>query len=370
MKILIVDDSLTFRRFIKLALEAIPNVEIVGTASNGKAAMDILRKDPSINLITLDINMPICGGLETIKMMKEHNFNQKIIVFASKTSRSIKETVEALSLGADDFVLKPDGESSSLSIEDQIKKSLNNKVITLLNKVKSPHTKPQLRTSPPAIKKNKETKQVNQTTASQRLQSLVSKKNIDLFKPSIIVIASSTGGPNALMKFFANVKMPPRIPVLIAQHMPENFTKFLAQRIKGLTGVPCREAENKETLMTGTIYIAPGNYHMRLVKDGQQVKINLDQKERSKGVRPCADFLFTSAAEIFKSHTMGFVLTGMGDDGCIGTAEIKKNNGGVMIQDKESSVVWGMPGAVHEDGSFDKMGSIDDCAKVLARMCA
>ncbi|MCX6109051.1 MAG: CheB methylesterase domain-containing protein, partial [Proteobacteria bacterium] len=182
--------------------------------------------------------------------------------------------------------------------------------------------------------------------------------------------ASSTGGPAALEVVVSKLHgRVPRIPVLLVQHMPESFTRNLASRLTDLSGVEVREATNGEPVKPGALILAPGNFHMRLNRNGDCNYITLDQGPKVNSVRPAADLLFISAAQLYGPSCAGMVLTGMGEDGCTGAKAIKQAGGGIMIQDRDSSIVWGMPAAVEKAGAYDLIGDLNACADQLANFC-
>ena len=186
----------------------------------------------------------------------------------------------------------------------------------------------------------------------------------------ICVIASSTGGPAALEVVVSKLHgRVPRIPVLLVQHMPESFTRNLASRLTDLSGVEVREATNGEPVKPGALILAPGNFHMRLNRKGDANYITLDQGPKVNSVRPAADLLFISAAQLYGPTCAGMILTGMGEDGCTGAKAIKQAGGGIMIQDRGSSIVWGMPAAVEKAGAYDLIGDLNACADQLATFC-
>jgi len=353
MKVLVVDDSITFRTLVKNALTDIEGIEIVGSASNGSIALQMLGQK-KVDLVILDMNMPVMDGMQTITAMNEQKYAAKVIVFASKTARSAKETLEVLRMGAIDFVVKPDEQSdSSESMVDAIKA----KLLPLVQMLQ--------RRSQNVGSENAPVSNIAKIPGQGKSDQFkkVSTSSID---PDIIVVASSTGGPAALEVFFSQLKGPPKLPILCVQHMPPKFTKFLAKRISDLTGVDCHEGVDGEHIEAGKIYMAPGDYHMTIKMRDRKFYIGIDQGPKVCSVRPAADPLFESAADFFRSQVLGFVLTGMGEDGCHGSVRIKENGGTIMIQDKESCVVWGMPSAVYNAGAFDAMADV----KVLATRIA
>ena len=187
------------------------------------------------------------------------------------------------------------------------------------------------------------------------------------FKPSVIVIASSTGGPNALEAVFQHLKHPPKIPVAIVQHMPPVFTGLLANRLSEVTGWQFTEGKNNEPLLPGRAYIAPGNFHMTIANRPTGPVLMLNQEPQRCSVRPSADYLFESAVDVYGNQTLGIVLTGMGEDGLEGTRALKKTGAGIYIQDQASCVVFGMPGAIFADGCFDAIGDPKTIADYLHR---
>jgi two-component system, chemotaxis family, protein-glutamate methylesterase/glutaminase len=363
MRILIIDDSATFRTQIRAALETIPGVEIVGSASNGKIAMQMIEQK-NVQMITLDLNMPVMDGLTTLENLQKRGDKLHTIVFASKSARSAKDTLTALRLGATDFVVKPDGTTGSISdAKSQVEVQLVPIVKVFLSKFKEQSTP--VRKSPA---KNPIIESISsyQTTKIEHSKSW-KRHRIEQFDPMAIVIASSTGGPMALEKFLSQLNGPPRIPIFLVQHMPATFTKFFAKRLTDITGVLCKEAENGEKVEAGKIYIAPGDYHMAIKDNDGKFYMTVTQGPRINQVRPAADPLFESASKLYGNQLLGFVLTGMGEDGAVGCDIIKNAGGAVAIQDEETCVVWGMPKAVHDRGSYDSVRSLDDLSGIIAR---
>lgn len=348
MRVLIADDSLVFRSQIKAALDGVPGLEVVGVASNGRLALEKMQQT-TVDLVILDMEMPELSGLETIKEIKQKGFNPKILVFSSYTTRGSSMTLEALALGAHDFVTKP--QSEGINIENaaaRIREELLPKVLQFENARSS--------AMPP--------KPVVGVTSS-----VFAKRDLETFHPQILVIGSSTGGPPALEAVLQGLSSL-RVPVLIVQHMPPIFTASLAKRLSQVTELPCNEAKNGELVEPGHIYVAPGNYHLSIARRKDQIVCMLDQSPQRNSVRPAVDTLFESAAELFGSRVCAVVLTGMGEDGRLGCLRIKKQGGGVLIQDRESSVVFGMPGAVFSEGAFDYMGNLAGVNRHLRRLVA
>lgn len=337
IRVLIIDDSLVFRTQIQLALKENSKIEIVGTACNGQVAIDLMLKE-SIDICTLDIEMPILDGIGTLKEMKRLGIKTKAIMFSSLTTSGAEKTFEALKLGAIDFVAKPQSEDINSNPSVIIRSCLVPKILSTIRL----------------------DGKYNSSSDNE-----VETRNWNLFIPEVLVIASSTGGPNALVDLFSNLRDPLPFPILVTQHMPPVFTASLAERLGAYSDKISREAVDGEILKPNQIYVAPGNYHMSLSGDRKKPQIVLDQGEPRNFVRPCADFLFESASAIYKRGTLGVVLTGMGRDGADGAKAIKSYDGAVLIQNQESCVVFGMPGAVHYDGHYDFSGTPEDLAKKI-----
>lgn len=346
-KVLVVDDSVVYRTQIKAALQNVPGLEVVATASNGQIALDRLSLTP-VDFVVLDLEMPILDGISTIKEMKRLGIKSKIIVFSSISKRGAEITMEALALGASDFVTKPDGSETLSSPMEAIKSLLLPKIMALASQ-----ELPSLREKEIAPK-----------------YSYSPKIIWELYRPKIIVIGSSTGGPTVLENIFSKISAPFDCPIVIAQHMPPLFTATLVERLGKLCGAEAKEAEDFEVLQKNKIYIAPGNYHLRLQGSMDDVRLRLSQDEKINFVRPAVDPLFETAASIYKGSCLGIILTGMGQDGKIGAEAVKKHGGAVIIQEEKSCVVFGMPGAVFNSGFYDKIYTPDEVALFIHQKVA
>jgi two-component system chemotaxis response regulator CheB len=346
IKALIADDSVVYRTQIRTALSAYGWIEVVGAASNGRLALERLKQTP-IDLLILDLEMPEMDGLQTLIGISKIGVSVHTLVFSSVSKRGAEITFEALRMGAKDFVTKPGHTEGTDDPAAKIRSLLEPKLQALF----------------PEYFKSKENLPVS--TIPNQNQPSYPKILWELFKPKVVVIGSSTGGPTALEKLFLQLSRPLTVPVLVAQHMPPVFTAGLAERISRLCGIRAKEGQQGEAIESGCIYIAPGDYHMTIGGSSLMPTIKLDRSPLINSVRPAVDPLFESAAKIYREKCLGVVLTGMGQDGKVGAQAIKTMNGAVIIQNRESSVVFGMPGAVHEIGAFDKIGNIDKIAALL-----
>lgn len=346
MRVLVVDDSVVFRSQIKEALTGQSDIEVVGVAADGRIALDRLEQI-SPDLITLDYEMPNLNGLETIREMRRRGFKTKIILFTAHTEKGAKLGLEALRLGADDVVPKPTGASPILgSPAEVIRAELLPKVLQFL-------------TSVPAVRQREHLPEKSAPEGAS-----FPRVNVRRLKPKIIVIASSTGGPAALETVFKGLKGPLSCPILIVQHMPPIFTACLAQRLQEFSGLSVSEAKQFE-VVKNQVYIAPGDFHMTIAQADGGLRIRLDQSPQVNSVRPAADNLFASVAETMGADCMSFVLTGMGQDGLEGAKKLKHRGAGLMIQNKTSCVVFGMPGAIHQMNLQDAEGDLSNIRDLI-----
>src|SRR5690554_487947 len=342
IKVLIVDDSIIYRSVLKEALDHHDFIEVVGVASNGKIALAKLKVTP-VDLVILDLEMPELDGLSTLKIMNELKIKTKVILFSSLTHEGAEITLEGLRLGASDFVTKPDAQAELGSPIAKVRDLFLPRIEGVFN----------LQEFSPSIPSPK-----------AKTFKAVSHPLWELYRPKIITIGCSTGGPSVLEKIFSDLGGPLRCPIVIVQHMPPVFTATLAARIAKLSGVPAAEAKDGEELKN-QIYFAPGNYHLRLSGDTRKTFMELKQDEPINFVRPAVDPLFETAAKIFKVGCLGIVLTGMGQDGRVGSTFIKENEGMVIIQDEKSCVVFGMPRSVQNEGSFDFIKTPTEISEIL-----
>lgn len=337
IRVLIVDDSVVFRSQIRQALESVPQIEVVDYASNGKLALQKKQQKP-VEVVTLDLEMPELDGIRTLEEMRRLEIRAKVIVFSSSSKRGAQSTLQALAAGASDFLAKPTAEG--VSPAEVIAKELIPKIL-------------QFEPLPPLV-----------SPVIPVARPRPARMDWANFEPSAVVIASSTGGPQALANLFENFKSS-SCPILIVQHMPPVFTASLAERLERISGMRAREGVDNELIAPNTVYIAPGDYHM-FVKDGPEGPcIGLDKGAQLHSVRPAADRLFESAAKYYGSKLLGLVLTGMGYDGLAGAKTIKERGGAILIQNRQSCTVFGMPGAVYQEGAYDAIGNIEDLRRML-----
>lgn len=330
IKVMIVDDSAVVRGLTKRWLDAEPDIEIVAACADAlKAIADLSKVKPDV--IILDVEMPHMDGLTAIPQLKRLAPHARIVMASTLTHEGASTTLRAMSAGAADYIAKP--EASGLGGASAYQKDLVGKVRALGGAA-------QVSANPA------------RRTPMSRIPQRPARKS-GLFRPKAMVIASSTGGPQALQGLLPSIAKDIRAPIFIVQHMPATFTKILAEKLASLTGKPCYEPRNGEAVKDGCIYLAPGDFHMQVTKSPTGKSIKLDQGPPVNFCRPAADPLFQSAVNVYGGDVLGVVLTGMGSDGKDGAGAIQDAGGRVIVQDEASSVVWGMPGAVATAGHAD-----------------
>ncbi len=338
-KILVVDDSMVYRNAITKALKNhLEGLDIV-QAKNGQEALDLVSTNgQELSIVILDMEMPVLDGVETTKKIRQINKQLPIVVFAAPTLVGAKKALEAIDSGANDFVKKFDPASAN-SGTDVFKDELVPKISSFL-KLKSTLAPPKASSLSP-LKKMSNAGELNALELKQAIE-----------KCSLICIGSSTGGPDILRKVFAGLTSPLRVPVLMVQHMPPIFTTQFSLMLAKISGQEVFEATHGMKIEPGKFYLAPGDFHMTYHKRLSGVQLELNQGEKVCSVRPAFDVLLRSLKS-YEKNILFIVMTGMGEDGARGIQEIKKNGDVVLIQDKETAVVWGMPGAVSELGLQD-----------------
>lgn len=472
IRVFIVDDSIVIRKGLTDVFNSDPEIEVVGTAANGKVA---LARLPELkpDIITLDIEMPEMDGITTMKEIRKVDPLIPVVMFSSLTIRGAESTLEALSAGATDYFAKPSGSHSLENTNQMLKtevipkiKALGrraprfnvafstseasqfrggyqsahaNQPISYLSKPfdnqktaqNNPSQMPQNSTqqysnstfqhqanTPPlgsyrvAQKNNLPQSFSNQRAPQQSsaqplstnqrapianhspITTIASQQPITYSNnsistnnsmqpiatpvtnristpglPEILVIGVSTGGPNALAELLPMLPAKLSVPVLIVQHMPPIFTKLLAERLSTACNIPVVEATSGDIIKPGKIWLAPGDYHLKIVRDGAFIKTHLTQEPQENSCRPAVDVLFRSASEIYTNRVLAVIMTGMGQDGLKGAELIYHSGGQIIAQDENSSIVWGMPGAVCRAGLADKVLPLKQIApEILKRI--
>jgi two-component system, chemotaxis family, protein-glutamate methylesterase/glutaminase len=351
IRVMVVDDSVVIRRLVTMALEGDPAIQVAGTASNGAIG---LQRIPQINpdVITLDIEMPDMDGLEMLRHIRRDFPRMRVIMFSTLTERGAAKTLEALTLGADDYVTKVSNEGSL----DRSMASLREEMI--------PKIKQFFCWAAPTTARPK--------AAAASAASLVHPGSLgphtDGIRPEVVVIGVSTGGPTALGKILPEFPADFPLPVLVVQHMPPLFTRLLAERLNTTCQLRVEEASQGRLIEPGRILIAPGDFHMKVSSGGGRACVFLDQAPRQNSCRPAVDALFASTGEVYGGAAVAVILTGMGQDGLRGVEILKAQGASVLAQDEASSVVWGMPGAVVNAGLADRVLPIEEVVPEVLRI--
>ncbi len=357
LRVLVVDDTVLYRKALTDVLALIPNVEVVGSAGNGKIGLnkiEQLRPD----LMTLDFEMPVMNGLQTLRELKKKNSDVAVIMVSAHTSAGAAVTMEALELGAYDFIAKPSGGSLEQNREALLKqlKPVIQSVTTrrILSRT--------LRKKPTTPLPKKQSVAIPSPAPSPAVP-LKSAGRID-----IVAVGISTGGPNALAVLIPLLPKNLRVPVVIVQHMPPVFTKAMADSLDKKSAVHVKEAEQDELIQAGRVYIAPGGRQMRLTRRAGGIAVELTDDPPENHCRPAADYLFRSVSKLYDNRAMGVIMTGMGSDGVLGLRLMKRRGARVIGQDKTTCVVYGMPMEAAKAGVIDLVLPLKRIAPEIIRM--
>ncbi len=343
IKVLVVDDSAFMRNAISSMISSDKEIEIVGFAKDGLDAIEKVKKlKPDI--VTLDVEMPKMDGLTALKhIMEDHP--RPVIMVSSLTSKGAKETLNALELGAVDYIPK---NLSELSINIVKIKEILIEKIKHFARSKS-------------FKTQSKVKRLSKKTKTEPLEIPV--KTTGERKVGIVSIGTSTGGPKALQEIMVRIPANFPAPIVIAQHMPQNFTGPFAERLNQLSKIEVKEAEEGDRLKPGTAYLAPGRGHMRVARiKGIESIVRISEDKDEFIYRPSVDALMASVSEFFPGRSLGVILTGMGNDGLVGIGTLKKSGGRVFAQSEETCVIYGMPKAIVDAGLADKVIDLEEMA--------
>ncbi len=353
LRVLIADDSVVVRRLVNEILTADSELEVIGTAANGKIA--VAKAEQLVpDVVILDVEMPDMDGLEALSLIRSIFPMMPVIMFSTLTERGATATLEALSLGANDYVSKPANVGGVTESITKLRDELIPKIKLFCHKQKYPE--------------ENEKAAVHSAKHLPATRQLLSNKSLISREIHAIGIGVSTGGPNALTELLPRLPADFEIPVFVVQHMPAVFTRLLAERLAAKCLVKVKEAEDGEVASAGTVYIAPGDYHMVVERMGGKVIIQNIKTQPVNSCRPSVDPLFESLAAVYGGNLMVAVLTGMGQDGMYGCDHVRESGGFVVVQDEESSVVWGMPGAVFRRGLADKIMNLERLAfEIISR---
>lgn len=342
IRVLVVDDSRVTLRLVSDALRSDPEIEVVGTAFDGLEALKKIE-DLRPDVVTLDLEMPVLNGLETLTKLRERDSRIPVVIFSSFSQRGAMMTLEALSLGANDYVAKPHGGGTG-SVMERVREELVMKVKCLAGFC-----------PPPSIR---------------GLSPRETAWDDSVHAVEVVAMGASTGGPTALEFILPQLPKTFDAPVVLVQHMPASFTSVFAQRLDAKCAMRVVEAQGGEVLEAGTVYLAAGGRHLEVVRKRGALVTAASFAEPVHSCRPSVDVLFKSVASAAPQRALAVVLTGMGRDGRDGSRLIREAGSEVIVQDKASSVVWGMPGAVAMAGFADEVLPLERLPGAILRRFA
>ncbi len=361
IKVIVVDDTVIYRKILKDVLSEIDNVEVTGTAPNGDLALRKISLDPP-DLVLLDVEMPVMDGLQTLEEIKKRFPQIGVIMVSGVNERQAAITVEALNKGALDFIPKPQGNDIQSNI-NSLKQSLS-PIIALFT----------TRKTLSSFKSGKESKTFVDTSVVEKIKTTAFKPTTDssitktLLKTKIpnkfeiLVVGVSTGGPNALAKFIPFLPDDLGVPILVVQHMPPMFTKSLASHLNTKSKLAVLEANDNDLIDKNKVYIAPGGKHMIIKKEDNINKLSIIDTPPVNSCKPSVDVLFDSVSKQYTGNVLSVIMTGMGSDGLNGVKSLKNISSYTLTQSENTCVVYGMPRAIDEAGLTDESIDLDNLA--------
>ncbi|MGA8970233.1 MAG: chemotaxis response regulator protein-glutamate methylesterase [Pseudolabrys sp.] len=367
IRVMLVDDAVVVRGLFARWVESEPDLDVVATLRTGREAVDQLeRVDPDV--VVLDVDMPELDGIAALPLLLEKKRDLVVIMASTLTRRNAEISLRALSLGAADYIPKP-GSNREVSASTVFRRDLIEKIRQLGVRAKrlrpaAPPARAPLETRPaPSI--------VPEPVAEVAAPPSITLRPMPTTPPRVLLIGSSTGGPQALNTLIAEIGgVLQRAPVLITQHMPPTFTAVLAEHLARIAKRPVREAVDGEEINAGVVYLAPGGKHMKVARRDGAAVIVIEDGPLVNFCKPAVDPMFASAADVWGNKVLALVLTGMGSDGLAGAKTIVAAGGHVFAQDEATSVVWGMPGQVTNAGLCSAVLPLPEIAAKLTRLFA
>ena len=358
LKVMVVDDTIFYRKIIKDVLETIPGIEVVGTVNSGALA---ISRIPALkpDLLTLDVEMPGMNGIQVLEEIRKQNFAVETVMISSKTLQGSEATIRALELGAFDFITKPDETTAQANI-DHLKQHLG-KIVGIVSR--QLEMRQRLRIKKPVSPGSEKIVPTEIPT-----KPVVKKPFQRTEKSAIIAIGISTGGPNALANLLPKIPGDINVPILLVQHMPPIFSASLAQSLDKKCQLTVKEAENGEPVLPNTVYIAAGGKQMKVASGANFTKIiRVTDDPPENNCKPSVDYLFRSVTREYGSKTTCVIMTGMGTDGKLGVTVSRAAGAYTIAQDEASSVVYGMPKAVIDAGLADVISPLDGIAAEILK---
>lgn len=349
-RVMVVDDSAAIRGQLARTLTSDPAIDVVASAANGELAVKKIA-NIEVDVVVLDIEMPVMDGLTALPLLLRARPQVKVIMASTLTRLNAQVSLEALAKGASDYVTKPTSSGAIITAAD-FRRELVEKVKCLAG---------------------------NKGNKSRRSRAPVEAKTVSLYKapvtlrepgkarPNVLAIGSSTGGPQALLKLMGLLKTSVKVPILVTQHMPATFTTILAEHIGRASGMPSGEGVDGETVQDGHVYVAPGDFHMYVEKQGRNRVLRINKAEKENFCRPSVDPMLRSIVDVYGANVLTVILTGMGHDGRDGCKAVVASGGTVLAQDEKSSVVWGMPGSVATAGLCSAVLPVDTMASTIGK---
>ncbi len=359
-RLMVVDDSAVIRGLLTRSLEADPEIEVLGSASNGEMALSALARY-DIEIIILDIEMPVMDGLTALPKLLTAKPGVKVIIASTLTRRGADISMKALSAGAADYLTKPG--ASALTTADAFKSELlaNVKALGQARRRAAGLATPQALPTPAP-------QPVADHHAEPQRPSLATRP-VGREHPEVFAIGSSTGGPQALFRVLGSLKGALRQPIFITQHMPATFTTILAEHLARASGYPSAEGVDGEPVHGGRIYVAPGDFHLTVeAKDRGAKLVRLSKAPPENFCRPAVDPMLRSLTAAYGGRVLSLILTGLGHDGLSGGKAVVEAGGTLVAQDEASSVVWGMPGAVATAGLCSAVLPLDDIGAYVMKL--
>jgi two-component system chemotaxis response regulator CheB len=349
--VLVVDDSVVVRRFLSEVLDADPELVVIGAAATGRIA---LAKIPQVapDVVVLDLEMPELDGLATLREIRLLYPALPVVMFGSITDSNAGVSLEALAMGPTDFVAKPVGVASLHRGVEEVCEELITKIKGLCARLRPAGQRPARLVPDPA--------------AVSRIRPPAPRPESGSI--GILALGASTGGPDALAELLPVLPGDFPVPVVVVQHMPPVFTTRFARRLDAACALQVREAQVGDLVVPGRVLLAPGDYHMRLRREGSDVRVSLDQGAPESFCRPAVDPMLRSVAEVYGGAALAVILTGMGQDGARGCEQLRRLGAAILAQDERTSVVWGMPGAVAGAGLAHRVLPLEQIGREIVRL--